>query len=310
MSVFIKRELIKRSLFSGHKKQNFLIEVENVLAEYENHFEDVPKDVIEGISIKYKVSFKKECKEEAKQFVRRYWKSALNDMKSTEDEEKQADYLVSLLGLSKKEADDICSEEKGAVITPFVNGLLDDRRYSLDDEEKIKKLSEDLNITINFTNKEVVDKYRVLWEIENGKLPIINDVDITVQKSETVFFKDSIGWYEDRQITTSATYHGPTARIRICKGVYYRIGSIAPSRETTTEMRLIDTGTMYLTNKRLIFVGSKGTKTILFNKILSIEPYSDGVKIIKDSGKNPFIKFSTGDAEVFALLLTTIVNME
>ena len=309
MSVFEKRELMKKGFLASHKKQNFLIEVENILAINENHFEDIPKNTIREISSKYKVSFPAEIKEESNAFVRRYWKGVLNDLKSTESEERQVAFLVSLLELSEKEAKIICDEEKRAIITPIINGLIANRRYSPDDEEKVKQLAKDLKVSVVFQDQQYLDKLRTLWAIENGELPILEDVDIAIPKSETVFFKDSISWLEDCQTTTRVSYRGPSARIRICKGVYYRLGSFAPKKVTTTETKLIDTGTLYLTNKRLLFVGSKSTKTIQLSKILSIEPFADAVRIVKDGGKFPILKFSTGDSEVFILLLTTLVNM-
>ncbi len=310
MSVFEKHELIKKSLFSSHKNENFLIEVENILAEYEDHFEDVPKKLMTELVTKYKVDFPKKFKNETKTLVRRYWKSILGDMKSTKSEEKQIECLVSLLSVTEEDAHTIVFEEKSAVVNAFVQDLLSDRRYSPEDEERLNQLANDLNVSLDFKDKQNLEKFRILWDIENGNLPVVNDTDITIQKSENVYFKDETNWYEDRQTTTRVSYSGPSVRIKICKGVYYRIGSCSPKKVTTTEKKLIDTGTLYLTNKRLIFVGSKSTKTIYLNKILSIEPYVDGVEIVKESGKFPLLKFSSGDAEVFSLLLTKIVNME
>lgn len=96
-------------------------------------------------------------------------------------------------------------------------------------------------------------------------------------------------------------------RIRIMKGVYWRAGSIAPQRISEDEWRVIDEGTIYLTNKRIIFMGNNGNKTITLGKILGFEPYSNGIDIQKDSGKSPFLEFST-NIDIFSMILARVLN--
>ena len=73
-------------------------------------------------------------------------------------------------------------------------------------------------------------------------------------------------------------------------------------RITEDVLAHIDTGTMYLTNKRLILMGSRKNSTIRLNRILDFTPYRNGVDIQKDSGKSPFLKFDH-DVDVFCLYL-------
>jgi hypothetical protein len=69
----------------------------------------------------------------------------------------------------------------------------------------------------------------------------------------------------------------------------------------------IDSGSMYLTNKRLIFMGQKGNKTIPINKILDFKPFKNGVDIQKDSGKSPFLQFEK-NVDVFSAILSRLMN--
>ena len=68
------------------------------------------------------------------------------------------------------------------------------------------------------------------------------------------------------------------------------MGSISPSRITSEELTVIDSGTVYVTNKRLIFMGDRKNTNIKLDKILALTPYSDGVGIEKDAGKSPIIR--------------------
>ena len=57
----------------------------------------------------------------------------------------------------------------------------------------------------------------------------------------------------------------------------FRMGSVAARSESRDELRDIDRGTLVLTNKRLIFIGSKRTTNIDLRKIISITAYKDGI---------------------------------
>jgi hypothetical protein len=48
-------------------------------------------------------------------------------------------------------------------------------------------------------------------------------------------------------------------------------------------LRNIDQGTLTLTNKRLVFSGTKRTINIDLRKILSVEPYSDSIVLRRES---------------------------
>ena len=45
----------------------------------------------------------------------------------------------------------------------------------------------------------------------------------------------------------------------------------------------IDSGTIYITNKRVIFRGTNENKTIKLPKILNISPYANGIRLEKDA---------------------------
>jgi hypothetical protein len=64
-------------------------------------------------------------------------------------------------------------------------------------------------------------------------------------------------------------------------------------------MTTVDHGILYVTNKRLIFTGSRrANTTIRLTSVLAITPYSDGVEIQKTTGRNQIFIFQNTDAEV------------
>ena len=59
---------------------------------------------------------------------------------------------------------------------------------------------------------------------------------------------------------------------------------------------------LYLTNNKVIFVGTIGNKSIPLSKLLFIESIDNGVVLKKETGTSPIIKVS-GEFEWLTLML-------
>ena len=98
----------------------------------------------------------------------------------------------------------------------------------------------------------------------------------------------NISLWEPRKVSKSiGGYGGPS--IRIAKGVSWRMGAFSARSEAHEEMRNIDNGVFTLTNRRIVFSGKKRSVEIRLDKILSMEPYSDGIAVRSSgSGKTQY----------------------
>ena len=233
-------------------------------------------------------------------------KSIKNNILEKESEE----HLLKLeknYSLSHDEAMKIYSENAQGIISTYLSKVVSEQRFSPESEQELNLLAKNLHVGLSFDTETqtVLDKYKLLWQIDNGNMPEIKP-DISLQKSESCYFSIDIDWLEQRTVTTRLNYAGPTFRVKIVKGLYYRAGSIAPQRITEDVWKTIDSGKLYLTNKRVIFMGAKGNKTITINKILDFNVYSNGIEIQKDSGKSPFFSF-TYNTDVFATILAKLL---
>lgn len=74
--------------------------------------------------------------------------------------------------------------------------------------------------------------------------------------------------------------------IRICKGVYYRTGGFKGTPIETTYMHKVGIGMVCLTTKHLYFSSPEKSIKIPYDKILSVETYSNGVGIQKDGAND------------------------
>ena len=98
---------------------------------------------------------------------------------------------------------------------------------------------------------------------------------------EDVFAVFPVTLMESRAVRYSrSNYGGPT--IRIMKGFSYRFGSSVGQSESVEEMRTLDSGTLVVTTKRLAFVGSIRTNSTDLNDVISVEDYSDGIRVHRE----------------------------
>lgn len=138
-----------------------------------------------------------------------------------------------------------------------------------------------------------------IWEDEEKKSKFIDDVSnrdleatagpingVIMKKGERCYlsFTETISWQEPRTTTRRINYSGVSTSIKIVKGVRFRVGSIAPSRQTITTMTEIFSGLLFITNKRLLFTNPNGLKAIQLSAISGLKPYTDAVELFKDSG--------------------------
>jgi len=123
--------------------------------------------------------------------------------------------------------------------------------------------------------------------LKEGSIPIKmlggSSPIILKQKEELQVVLPNVALWEPRKVTrTVGGYGGPS--FRIAKGVYWRVGAFGAESRSHEELKELDRGALTLTNKRLVFSGAIRTVDINLPKILSIEPYSDGVAV-RSSGR-------------------------
>jgi hypothetical protein len=142
-------------------------------------------------------------------------------------------------------------------------------------------------------------KAAILRDILNGIIPqrisVDGDLPINLQKDEKVVWAfPGADYLEDK---TRRQFVGKTqgVSIRIMKGVYYRTGGFKGHAVEHTERVHIDTGWMIVTTKNIYFAGKQKSLRIPYKKIVSFEPFSNGVGIMRDLATAKPQIFITGD---------------
>lgn len=112
-------------------------------------------------------------------------------------------------------------------------------------------------------------------------------------------------YFEDK---TRRQYTGGSqgVSISVMKDVYYRVGAFKGHAVEHTERIHIDTGWVVATNKNIYFAGPRKSVRLPYTKIISFEPFSDGIGIIRDTATAKPQIFVTGDGWFTYNLVTNL----
>ena len=156
-------------------------------------------------------------------------------------------------------------------------------------------------------------KAAVLREILGGqvaeRISIKGDLPINLQKSEKLVWAfPGCDYLEDK---SRRHYIGRShgASVRIMKGVYYRIGAFQGHAVERTERVHVDTGLVAATTKHIYFSGSRKSLRIPYSKIVSFQPFSDGIGVMRDAQTAKPQIFVTGDGWFTYNLVSNLAQM-
>lgn len=230
-----------------------------------------------------------------KVIVRHYSKTVdevLSDKKVHIHERTFLRFIQQKLNLPPAVAKQIYRDRAAELMKRTMAKVVLDKRLSPKEEKEIEELAQHLGVRmeVDENTRDILERYRLYWMIEKGEIPYI-EVSIPLQRNENCYFMADANWCEVRSVTRTARY-GKTKR-----SVEDQV-----ARRTFHEFTPVDSGRIFLTNKRLLFFGNLREHTIPFARIKDFVPMEHGVQIHRKSGSNPFLQFDLG-VEVFSLIL-------
>ena len=158
-----------------------------------------------------------------------------------------------------------------------------------------------------------VVKASILRQVLDGEVPDRNDlgrgaVPFNLMKSE-----DLVWLVEDvkyLQTKTRREFRGSSQglSIKVAKGVYYRPSTFKGRSVSYEETVHADTGLLGATTKHLYFQGERERFRVRYDRIVSFEPYSDGIGIMRDNQRAKPESFITGDGWFIYNLVTNLAQ--
>lgn len=201
-----------------------------------------------------------------------------------------------------------------SAVDQFLNdGILDkDEDDRLIELQKRFYLSQDeLNNKGAFT---LVGKASILRDILNGELPqrkvlIDGPLAPNIQKGEQLIWAFPGSKYSEDKTKREFVGGSQGMSVRIMKGVYYNVGAFKGHAVEQTKLVDIDTGCVAITNKNIYFTGPQKSIRIPFKKIVTFQPFSDGIGVILDNATAKRLVFITGDGWFTYNLVTNLSGM-
>lgn len=227
-------------------------------------------------------------------------------------EEKIKEIAASSFISKQKLYDLIASGWELAVESAFDDGILTEG-----EEHALLKFKNHFSLSQEVLDKNgaytKIVKGAVIRDILNGDLPARMQFDVilpfNLQKTESLIWVfQNIDYYEQN---TRTRYVGGShgVSIRIAKGIYYRLGRFKGERLQNAQTVHADTGLLGITNKHIYFSGPTKRFRIAYNKIVTFEPYSDGVGVQRDAVSAKPQTFVTGDGWFTYNLITNLAQM-
>ena len=184
-----------------------------------------------------------------------------------------------------------------------VNEFLDDGLLDQAEEERLGRFRERFGLTqddLDGSGSYVkVAKGAVLRDVLSGTVPKRVTLDggpsINFQKGERVVWAFPNSEYLEDRVRRQYVGGSQGMSVRLMKGVYYRVGAFKGEAVETTERTQVDVGLVVITAKNIYFAGPKKSLRVPYSKILSFEPFSNGIGVMRDASTAKPQIFVTGD---------------
>lgn len=192
------------------------------------------------------------------------------------------------------------------------NGLISDS-----DQQKIDDYVHHLNLPINnlpaqYQGSDIskITQSSILKNLQRGIIPQQTfSAPIMLSRGESVIWcYHGVTMYQEK---TERQYQGRRRGMsfRIMKGMYYHTGgnTVKPIEHTYMENKGV--GTLYITNKHIIYQGDTAAQKIPYTKLIGVTPYSDGIEVHREGANAKRLTFQGFDSWFFMNVISCISNM-
>ena len=197
-----------------------------------------------------------------------------------------------------------------------VDGALEDGVLALDEEAALVRYLRRFELDAAAVNRQGAHanmvKAGMIREAAEGVVPqrltFDGPVPFNLMKSEQlVWLIEDVDYHEvvtRRQ--RRGTSHGLS--IRVAKGLYYRPGMFRSQVHEWEETVHVDTGLLGVTSKHIYFHGGRKRFRIRYDRIVSFDPYQDGIGVMRDAQTAKPQSFRTGDGWFIYNLVTNLAR--
>ncbi|MFA5387428.1 MAG: hypothetical protein WC322_03455 [Candidatus Paceibacterota bacterium] len=232
----------------------------------------------------------------------------VEDGKLTKEEIEELNKRREEFGFSEEDIKSMKME----VFTKAFNVIKSDQKATKEEEIELRKIQTYLGLgddQIQHTKRELA-KLRLLTEIQEGNMPIINIANLVIQKNEKVYWAEPSTLLEEKVLRRAYAGGSSGVSFRIAKGVSYRVGSSRGHLVSETGIVVVSTGKLIITSKRVIFQGDKKSFATKIDNILDNQLYTNAIYFSENNkSKMRMVKFDKiGNYDVVGAVLSYAIN--
>ena len=198
-----------------------------------------------------------------------------------------------------------------------VDQALEDGVLSEDEEERLLVFSERFALTQGDLDTHgaytKTAKAGALRDVLGGTIPsrfgFDTPLSINFQKGEQIVWAFPRTEFLEDKLRRQFVGGSRGVSVKVMKGVYYRVGAFKGHTVEHTERVLVDTGMLVVTQKNLYFAGPQKAVRVPYAKIISFEPFEDGIGILRDAATAKPQLFVTGDGWFTYNLVTNLAQL-
>lgn len=190
------------------------------------------------------------------------------------------------------------------VLNKAATNFMHDDSISDADQQKIDDYVSYLQLPINnlpvkYQNSEInkLGQITILKKLQNGVVPQGGlSAPIILGKGESVLWTyNGVTMYQEKTVKEYAGRRSGWS-FRVMKGVTYHMGGTKIRPVEHSYMDDKGTGTLYVTNKNLIFQCSTSAQKVPYAKMIGVTPYSDGIEVHRDGANVKRLTFQGFDS--------------
>lgn len=246
-----------------------------------------------------------EEKDVQKKSIREVMLAAIQDSVITPDELKQ---IVEVCNNSHLSPDEIYFL-RVETFQAAVDMAIEDKRVTEEEETALYHIHSALQLSEDIFDEAEsrMTIYRNIYELERGNLIYFTVDKHSLEEGEHCHWIADVVLMKEKPKAKIADDDSGT---KIKKGLTYRVGSSKGHLITETDYVPVSTGSLYITNRRMIFSSDEKTFDIPYDKLIDIGLYTDGMKFSVSDNKKPYIfkTLADEDTEAVGLLLSNAAN--
>lgn len=278
---------------------------------FHSHQLDLVKDYINKIGVSYQSinvngSFDKLSQKMVRGFLAEYF----TGQKPIQRVMQISQQIMSVMPLSGEQKQDMYFYMLNQASENYMkDGLLsDDEEKRIDEYIYMLGLSTN-NLPAKYQGSEIsrIEQTKMLKQLQKGIIPQTNiPAPILLGKDETVLWcYDGVTMWQEKVKREMVGSHSGFS-FRIMKGVTYRTGGFKGHPVEHSYMENAGTGSLYITNKHIIFHSPMRSAKIPYKKIIGLNPYQDGMGVQQDGANAKRLVFQGFDCSFVMNIMSFI----